>query len=71
MGLATRVKRLEGNGQELCEQRYCMRRTTVEVIRYSDGTEERVGEEPPPKCASCPYRERRGPICHVEVMKCY
>jgi hypothetical protein len=71
MGLAARVKKLERNGQELCEHRYCMRLTTTELIRYPDGTEERVGEEPPPKCASCPYREGGGLIRHVEVVKRY
>ena len=70
MGLAARVTRLEGNGQELCEQRHCMLRTIVEVICYPDGTEERVGEEPHPKCVVCPHREK-GPIRHVEVVKRY
>ena len=71
MGLATRVKRLEGDAPELCEERYCMRRTTAELIRYPDGTEERLGEDSHPKCEVCPYREVAGPRRHVEIVKRY
>jgi len=70
MGLAARVKRLEGDGPELCDQRYCMRLTTTEVNLYPDGTEERLGEGPPPLCEHCPYREG-GPIRHIEIIKRY
>ena len=70
MGLADRVKRLEGSGPELCGQAYCMRFTTV-VSLYPDGTEERLGEGPPPLCDHCPYREGGGPIRHVEIIKRY
>jgi hypothetical protein len=71
MGLAARVKQLEEDGPELCEQRYCTRLVTTEVTLYPDGTADRIGEEPPPKCASCPYREGGGPIRHVEVVRRY
>ena len=70
MGLAARVKRLEGNGPELCEEGYCMRLVTTELILYPDGTMDQIGEAPPPKCAACPYREG-GLIRHIEVVKRY
>ena len=49
----------------------CTRRTNTELIRYPDGIAYRIGEEPHPTCASCPYREGNGPIRHVEVVKRY
>lgn len=70
MTLEDRLKRLEGEyGPELCEERHCMRApTVVEVLCYPDGTEERQGEEPPPLCLACPYREGGGPLRVIEVM---
>ena len=75
MALSDRLKRLEGDqGPELCEERYCMWAPTfVEVIYYPDGTEDRLGSEPPPLCARCPYCYSGGPvrIRVVEVVKRY
>jgi hypothetical protein len=49
VALSDRLTRLEGEyGPQLCEERYCMWAPTfVEVIHHPDGTEERVGREPP------------------------
>jgi hypothetical protein len=76
VALSDRLSRLEGEyGLEVCEKRYCMWAPIfVEVIHYPDGTEERLGEGPPPLCESCSYREGGGPggrIRMVEVMKRY
>ena len=73
MGIEKRLRRLEAQrGPKLCEERYCMRAPTfVEVIRFPDGSDKRLGEEPPPLCEQCPYREGGGPIRHVEVVKSY
>jgi hypothetical protein len=73
MGIEKRLRRLEAQrGPELCEERYCMRAPTfVEVIRYPDGMEDRLGEGPPSLCEQCLYREGGGPIRHVEVVKTY
>jgi hypothetical protein len=55
MGIENRLRRLEAErGPNLCEERYCMRAITyVEVIHYPDGSEERVGCEPPTLCPEC------------------
>jgi len=67
-----RAKKLEAAvGPQLCEARPCMRRVTTEVIVHPDGTEERLGEGPPPLCDLCPYREGGGPIRHIEIVKRY
>ena len=67
-----RAKKLEGVPvPQLWEARPCVRLVTTEVILYSDGTEERIGDGPPPLCELCPYREGGGPIRHVEVLKRY
>jgi hypothetical protein len=73
VALNDRLNRLEGEyGPELCEERYCMWAPTfVEVIHYQDGTEELVGEGPPPLCTPCPYHEGGRPVRHVEVVKRY
>ncbi len=70
MGLINRLNRLEKEyGPELCEERYCkMPPTYVEVNRYPDGTEERAGEEPPPLCPTCPYRDDSELIRIIEVV---
>jgi len=75
VALSDRLKKLEGHhGPKLCEERYCMWAPTfVEVVRLPDGSEERVGREPPPLCSTCPYREgtERGQIRVIEVVKRY
>jgi hypothetical protein len=71
MGIEERLRRLEAErGPKLCEERYCMRAPAfVEVAHYPDGSEERLGREPPPLCRMCPYRDgrERGQIRVVEV----
>jgi hypothetical protein len=72
MAIRDRLRRLEAERRPtLCEERHCLRRTTTEVIRYPDGTEDRLGAGPPPLCERCPYREVGGPIRHIEVVKRY
>ena len=75
MALSDRLKKLEGDyGPELCKERYCIQATTfVEVIHYPDGTEARVGSEPPPLCQRCPERDGEGSrrIRVIEVVKRY
>jgi hypothetical protein len=52
MAIRDRLRLLEAElGPTLCEERHCLRRTTMEVIRYPDGTEDRLGKEPP-RCVS-------------------
>ena len=52
--------------------RLCARVYTVEVVRYSDGTEERTGEPPPPWCAPCPERSNpKPPIRRIVVVRTY
>jgi hypothetical protein len=48
-----------------------MRLTTTEISLYPDGTDERLGEGPPPLCGTCPYREGGGPIRHLVITKRY
>jgi hypothetical protein len=71
VAIEDRLKRLEGDSPDLCAERPCVRLYTTEVIRYPDGTRERIDEGPPPKCAACPYREGGGPMRHLEVVKRY
>jgi hypothetical protein len=75
VALNDRLNRLEGAyDPELCEARYCRRAPTfVEVIHYPDGSEDRIGCEPPPLCARCPYRDGGGPerIRVVRVVRRY
>jgi hypothetical protein len=62
VALSDRLDRLEENhGPKLCEDRYCMQLPTyVEVIHYPDGSEERMGSEPPSLCQTCPDRLGEG-----------
>ncbi len=62
MAIRDRLRRLEGDyGPERCVEHHCMRALTyVEVIHHPDGSEERVGSEPPPLCQRCPDREGEG-----------
>ena len=62
MALSDRLNRLEGDyGLELCLEGYCMRAPTlVEVVHYSDGSEEHVGSEPLSLCQTCPDRDGEG-----------
>ena len=58
-----------GLGRELADLRRCIGPAlcahpapcriivNTELVLHPDGTEEAVGEEPPPLCASCPNRE--------------
>jgi hypothetical protein len=74
MGIEERLRRLEAQrGPNLCSERYCMRAPTfVEVIRFPDGSEKRVGKGPPPLCPECPYvGDPNAPIGYVEVVKRY
>ena len=72
MAISDRLKKLVGDyGPELCKERACRRIVTTEVIRYPDGSEERVGEEPPELCSECPHREGGGPIRQIEVVRQY
>jgi len=75
VALSDRLNRLEGDqGLELCLERSCRRALTfVEVIHYSDGTEERIGREPSSLCTTCPNRDGEVPtrISVVEVVKRY
>ena len=70
MGLSNRLERLEGNlGPELCEERYCTRVVTTELVLHPDGREERIGNPPPELCAACPERCSPTPrVRHVEVV---
>jgi hypothetical protein len=71
MGIEERLRRLEAEREpKLCSECYCMWAPTfVEIIHYPDGTEDRVGREPPPLCARCPSRDGGEPrrIRIVEV----
>jgi len=40
----------------------------AELLRHPDGTEERIGKEPPPLCELCPVRAGRAPVRHIEVI---
>jgi hypothetical protein len=71
VAIEDRLRRLEDDGPDLCETHPCMRRYTTEVIRYPDGTTDRIGEAPPPKCAACPYHLGCRPIRWIEVVKRY
>ncbi len=73
MALSERLKRLEAErGPELCEERFCMRLVTTELVLHPDGREERIGNPPPPLCAACPYPDDpNAPIRHIEVVLDY
>ena len=71
MGINDRLDRLEDcYGPPLCEERPpCRRIHTVEVVRYSDGSEDRMGDPPPELCSTCPERENPRPhIRTIEVV---
>ena len=58
MGIEKRLRRLEAQrGSKLCEERFCIRVVTTELIVHPDGKEERIGDPPPPPCATCPYAD--------------
>ena len=47
----------------------CLLSAITELILHADGTEEAVGEAPPPLCEGCPERESsRSCIRHIEVV---
>jgi hypothetical protein len=71
--LSDRLNRLKGDyGPELCEERYCWRSATTELILHPDGTQERIGSPPPPLCASCPEQSNSRPgVRHIEVVRDY
>jgi hypothetical protein len=69
MAIKDRLRRLEGDGPDLCEEAHCQRIVTTETIVYPDGTEEQIGEGLPPLCEACPYHEGGGPIRHIVVIK--
>ncbi len=72
MGVRDRLKRLEGDEPERCEEAPCLRGiSTVETIVYPDGTRETVGGPLPPLCEACPVRRGEGPIRRVEVVRSY
>jgi hypothetical protein len=70
VALRVRLKRLEGDfGPMLCEERYCMRVVTTELVLHPDGREERIGNPPPELCTSCPELSNRRPrVRHIEVI---
>ena len=70
MALSDRLNRLEGEyGPELCEERFCMRFVTTELVLHPDGREERIGNPHPELCAPCPERSSPTPrVRHVEVV---
>ena len=70
MGIERRLRRLEAQrGPKLCEERFCMRVVTTELILHPDGKEERIGDPLPPLCAVCPYPDDpNAPIRHIEVV---
>ncbi len=71
MAIRNRLRRLEeDNGPELCPERYCLHIIISELIRYSDGTEVRLGDPSPPLCDSCPHRDG-DPIRRIEVVRQY
>ena len=70
MGLKDRLKILEGAyGPELCEGRFYERLVTTKRVLHPDGREERIGDPPPPLCATCPERSSPRPrVRHIEVV---
>jgi hypothetical protein len=70
VALRDRLKRLEGaQSPELCEERFCTRVVTTELVLHPDGREERIGDPPPELCASCPERLSPTPrVRHIEVV---
>jgi hypothetical protein len=70
MGIEKRLRKLEAErGPELCEERFCMRRVTTELVLHPDGRKERIGNPSPPLCAICPHvDDPNAPIRHIEVV---
>jgi hypothetical protein len=70
MALRDRLKTLEAAyGPELCEGRFCTRLVTTELVLHPDGREERIGDPPPPLCATCPERSSPTPrVRHIKVV---
>jgi hypothetical protein len=70
MAIEERLRRLEAErGPKLCEERYCTRVVTTELVLHPDGRKERIGNPPPELCASCPERLSPKPrVGHVEVV---
>jgi hypothetical protein len=70
VALSDRLKRLEGDyGPELCEERFCTRLVTTELVLHPDGRKERIGDPPRELCASCPERFSPTPrVRHIEVV---
>ena len=48
-------------GPELCEERSCAKVFTTELVIHPDGSEERIGNPPPPLCERCPERSNPEP----------
>ncbi len=72
MGVRDRLKRLEGDEPERCEEAPCLRGiSTVETVVCPDGTRETTGGPLPPLCERCPVRRGEGPIRRVEVVRSY
>jgi hypothetical protein len=69
MAIKVRLKLLEGDDPELCQEALCQRIVITETIVHPDGTEVQIGEGPPPLCEACPYHEGGGPIRHIEVAR--
>jgi len=67
VAIEDRLKRLEGEGPELCAERPCAVVRFTEVILHPDGTEERLGKEPPALCEECPTLTGRAPMRRIEV----
>lgn len=70
MALSDRLNRLEKEHElELCEERFCTRLVTTELVLHPNGTEERIGDPPPELCASCPEHSSPTPrVRHIEVV---
>ncbi len=72
MGIKDRLRRLEGDEPERCEEAPCLRGiSTVETVVCPDGTRETTGGPLPPLCERCPVRRGEGPIRRVEVVRSY
>ena len=72
MALGDRLKRIEERlGPPLCPERLCARAPVyTRLILHADGTEEQVGDPPPPLCASCPERsDPRSGARHVVIVR--
>ena len=57
-------------GPSLCEERACTMLVSTELIIHPDGTEEHVGNPPPPLCDRCPHRsDPNAPVRHIVVVR--